>query len=435
MDRLRNRLIRGTTLNFIALGFNRGSTLIVNIIIARLLMKQQFGEYVMVYSTLLTVSALSQLATGYTASKYIAEYRYSDPQRTARIMGLCTITSALTAGLGVLILFLFAYFLSDVVLKAPHLESGLMIGSVFVFFSVINGYHIGALNGLEAYSSLAKCGIYSGILSMVIISSGAWLYGLNGAIVGLGMGALLRCAIHNWSLKRTMHMHQLTNEYRDCFQKEKGIIFNFALPSAATGLYMMPMIWIANLCLVRQPGGFGEMGLYSAANNLRIIVLFLPNVLNIVGLSILNNEKAKGRLITYHRLFKTNVLLIFLTTTVGILLIGLLGRPLLELFGKDFGNAQHVLWILLIASLFESLSFALYQIVQTKSKIWLSFFLISIPREATLVLSAIYLVQRYGGTGLAVSLLGSTIVGLIITYTIVAILYRKDLNSPFHNRY
>ena len=60
----------------------------------------------------------------------------------------------------------------------------------------------------------------------------------------------------------------------------------------------MPMIWLANSFLVRQPGGYGEMALYSAANNLRILVLFLPNVMNSVGLSVLNNEKAKGDMTT-----------------------------------------------------------------------------------------------------------------------------------------
>ena len=62
--RLRDRLIKGTALNLIAVVFNQGSTLFVNIIVARLLLKQGFGEYAMVQSTLLTVSMLSQLATG-----------------------------------------------------------------------------------------------------------------------------------------------------------------------------------------------------------------------------------------------------------------------------------------------------------------------------------------------------------------------------------
>lgn len=426
MNGLQNRLIKGTTFNFIALGFVRGSTLIVHIIVARILLKHTFGEFAMVYSTLLTISALSQLATGYTASKYIAEYRSNNPQKTARIMGLCTLTSAITAIFGAIVLLALSRLLANVILKAPHLETGLMIGAIFIFFSVINGYQTGALNGFEAYGSLAKAGIASGILAIILVSSGAWMYGLNGALYGLGISALARCIIHHRSLRQTTRRYKITPEYRGSFKNEKGIITNFALPAAVTGCYMMPMIWLANSFLVRQPGGFGDMGLYTAASNLRILVLFLPNVMNIVGLSVLNNEKAKGDLKSYHQLFKTNVLYIFLTTIASILVIGLLGQPLLQLFGKDFGRAQRVLWILLVASIFESLSFALHQLVQTKAKIWLSFFFISIPREAVLVFAAFFLVQSYGGAGLATSFLASTIVGLIITFLIVVNLYRKD---------
>ena len=57
--RLRDRLIKGAALNLIAVAFNQGSTLIVNILVARILMKQTFGEYAMVQSTLLTMAALS----------------------------------------------------------------------------------------------------------------------------------------------------------------------------------------------------------------------------------------------------------------------------------------------------------------------------------------------------------------------------------------
>src|SRR4030042_25360 len=134
MMRLRERLIKGTALNFIACAFNQVSTLIVNIIVARILLKQSFGEYAMVQSTLLTVAALSQLATGYTASKYIAEYRSSDPEGAGRIMGLCALVSAVMAGVGTILLVAIAPWLADAVLKAPHLAFALMIGSGFFFF-------------------------------------------------------------------------------------------------------------------------------------------------------------------------------------------------------------------------------------------------------------------------------------------------------------
>jgi len=188
----------------------------------------------------------------------------------------------------------------------------------------------------------------------------------------------------------------------------------------------MPMIWLANSFLVRQPGGYGEMALYSAANSIRILVLFLPNVMNSVGLSVLNNEKAKGDVAHYHRVYRSNVLYIFLVSLSAFLVMGVFGRPMLQLFGKDFGAGHFLLWLLLVASLFEGLSIALYQYVQSKAKIWLSIFSINFPREAFLVVAAYYLVQSFGGAGLAAAYLGSTILGLIFHFFLVVMLYRKE---------
>jgi O-antigen/teichoic acid export membrane protein len=424
--RLRDRLIKGTTLNLIAVAFNQGSTLIVNIIVARILLKQTFGEYAMVQSTLLTVATLSQLATGYTASKYIAEYRSSDPERAGRIMGLCAFVSAMMAGVGALLLIGLAPCLASNMLKAPHLASALMIGSGFLFFSAINGYQTGALSGLEAYGGLAKAGVVSGIVAVAAISIGAWWGGLNGTLIGLSLSAFVRCVIHNRWLRLESRVQGITPRYRGSLSQEKAIIFKFALPATIAGYYMMPMIWLANFFLVRQPGGYGEMALYSAANNLRILVLFLPNVMNSVGLSVLNNEKAKGDLNHYHRVFRTNVLHIFLVSLGGALVMGIFGRSILQLFGKDFEAGHFLLRLLLVASLFESLSIALYQYLQSQAKIWPSLFIITIPRETFLVLGAYFLVQSYGGTGLAAAYLGSTILWVILQFSLVAMLYRKE---------
>lgn len=382
---VKNRLITGTALNFIATAFNQGSTLVVNILVARILMKEGFGEYAMVQSTLLTLATLGQLATGYTAAKYVAEYRSVAPQRAGRIMGLCAIVSAAMACVATIVLVLIAPWLATSALKAPHLSVALMIGSGFVFFSAINGYQTGALSGLEAYGGLAKAGVVSGIMTVIAISLGAWTGGLNGTLVGLSISAVLRCLVHSCWLRLESRAQGIKPKYRGSLAQEKTIIIKFALPAAIAGCYMTPMIWLANSFLVRQPGGYGEMALFSAANNIRILVLFLPNVMNSVGLSVLNNEKAKGDRTHYNRVFRSNLLHIFFVSLGGVLVFGVFGQQILRLFGKDFGAGQFILWLLLGSSIFDGLSIALYQYVQSQAKIWHAFFSITIPRKLSLL--------------------------------------------------
>ena len=425
MMTVRYRLIKGTAFNLIAVAFNQGSTLIANILVARIIMQQSFGEYAMLQTTLLTMAALSQLATGYTAGKYIAEFRTIDPDRAGRIMGVCALTAVVTAAVGTLLLVIMAPWLSGAMLDAPHLSSALVVGAGFLFFTSINGYQMGALAGLEAYVSLAKAGVASGLLTVIAISLGAWSGGVNGALLGLSISALFRFAIHHLFIRSESRLSGITPKYRGSLRKEKAIMFRFALPAAITGYYTLPMIWLAHTFLVHQPNGYREMALYSAANNLRILALFLPGVINSVGLSVLNNEKAKRDLGHYQRVFRSNVLHILLVSVTGAMVIGVFGKNILDLFGKEFAVAYAILWFLLVSSIFEAMSIALYQYVQSQAKIWYSFFGINIPRETFLVISAYYLVQWYGGAGLAIAVMGSTILGLVCHLSLVALLHKN----------
>jgi O-antigen/teichoic acid export membrane protein len=424
--RVRDRLLRGTALNLVATIFNQGSTFIVNIFLARILAQQGFGEYAMVQSTLLTISILSQVAIGNTVLKYTAELRHSDPQRAGRIMGLCGSVSIIMAGVGTLLLLVLAPWLASHVLKVENLITPLMMGAGYLFFSTISGYQTGVLSGLEAYRSLAIAGVVNGIVYTIVISLGAWWGGLNGAFTGLSISALVFFTIQGRLLCLENRVHGIKPQYRSNVMSEKVMILNFILPIAIAQFYSPPMIWLAKSFLVSQPGGYKEMALYSAASNLQSLVLFLPGVIQNVGLAILNNEAAKGNITQQQRVFRYNVLYIFLISLGVSLVIGFFGRPILLLFGKSFETGKTILWILLISGVFQALTAALYQYVLTKSKLWHQFIGIVVPREAFLVAMTYYLVGYYGGFGMAVAYLGSAILGLVLHLILIAILYKQE---------
>jgi O-antigen/teichoic acid export membrane protein len=424
--RVRDRLLRGTALNLVATIFNQGSTFIVNIFLARILAQQGFGEYAMVQSTLLTISILSQVAIGNTVLKYTAELRHRDPQRAGRIMGLCGSVSIIMAGIGTLLLLVLAPWLANHVLKAENLITPLMMGSGYLFFSTISGYQTGVLSGLEAYRSLAIAGVVNGIVYTIVISLGAWWGGLNGAFIGLSISALVFFVIQARFLRFENRIHGIKPQYRSNVMSEKATILNFVLPIAIAQFYSPPMVWLAKSFLVSQPGGYKEMALYGAASNLQSLVMFLPGVIQAVGLAILNNESAKGNITRQRRLFWYNVLYIFLLSLAGSLIIGFWGQPILQLFGKGFEAGNTILWALLIAGIFQALTLALYQYILTKSKIWVQFISIIVPREALLVILAYRLVDTYGGIGLAVSYLSAMFFGLILHLVLVIVSYKQE---------
>jgi len=354
----------------------------------------------MVQSTLLTLTALSQLSTGYTASKYIAEYRSIAPERAGRIMGLCSLVSIFMAIMGALLLIGIAPWISKSVLHVPHLSKAFLIGSIFLFFSAINGYQLGALSGLESYAILAKASVFSGIIAVVSVSLGALYGGVNGAILGLSISALIRCIIHNGSLRMEIQRQGIIPQYYGSFTAEKAIVLKFALPASIAGYYSIPMIWMGNYILVRQPSGYAEMAHFAAAMNVKSLLLFIPVVMNTVASSILNNVRGNRDSAQYSRIYNFNVVCVFLSVSVMAAFLGVWGKYVLEIFGKDFGAGKVVLVLLLISGVFEATTSSIYQRIQNSGRMWLSFLYINLPLGPLFVLLSYFLIPEYGAKGL-----------------------------------
>lgn len=416
---LRARFGSGFLFSLVAAVFNGGSTFLVNIVVANLLGRQIFGEFAIVQNTLLTLSTVASLGTGFTATKYVAEFRSVDKLKTGRIVGLC---SALSLAMGILFtvaLLASSPWLAATVLKASHLSRGLMLTAAVIFFNVNNFYQTGVLAGLESYPAIAKAGVIAGTTYFALCATGAYFWGREGALAGLTVSTGVQCLALRFYSRRECARHGIVPDYRG-MTKERSVFFKFALPAALSGFSFMPAVWLSNTFLARQAGGYIQVALYAAASNLRVLVLFLPQLFNSVGMSLLNNARGVGDARRYRRIFWGNLLATALVTLVGAIGITFLGPALLTFFGRDFGEGYPVLLVLMASTLIEALMLATYQIIQSQGRMWLSLFAVALPRDATLVILAYLLTSAYGAVGLALGYAAGW--GLALMFTIIVVI-------------
>jgi O-antigen/teichoic acid export membrane protein len=410
-------MARGVAWNTIGTAFNQGSTFLVTIILARLLARQAFGEYAMIQTTMSVVSTIAQLSCGYTATRYVAELRDRDAARAGRVLGLCGLVSCSTGLIAAVALLFLAHRLA-VFLHAPGLTTGFMIASGAVFFSVTIGFLNGALAGLESYSSYGRAGVVAGFAYAVLGIGGAWFGGVNGALGGIVLSGCAQ-ALLLWAIvRREARRLGISVNVHEAWE-ERAIMFRFSLPAALNGFVTLPAIWTANAILARQSGGFQQVALFSAANSFRIIVLFLPNILNTVGISVLNNHRGAGDEVRFRRLFRTNLVFSAGVVLVGGTAIGSLGPWLLRIFGPGFEPAYPVLLALMLAATAETLSLVAFQIIHAQERLWLSFFGVALPYAIALVVTTEALAPASGAVGLAWAYVVSWSVALGVEWLIV----------------
>ena len=397
---LRSRFQRGIVYNTIGAVFNQGSTFAVNIVVANLLGRQVFGEYAMVQRTLVTLGFIAQVAAPYTLTKYVAEYRSTDQRRAGLIIGLVCSASALLAGLAAIALVVLAGWLAGSVLKVPEIHLALALGSLVLLFAVFNGLLMAVLSGLESYRRLAEALTWSGVVYLGACSLLAWRAGLNGAIAGQALGGVVQFVLLFIAAQRECRQQGIEVSWRGA-TKEFPVLLGFTLPGALSGFTSMAALWLASAFLVRQVNGYSQMALYSAAFSLVGAILFLPNLTNSVGMSLINHHKGMGRESDYRRTFWSNLGISATIVILGSMGAALFGPAILRLFGKDFREGYPVLLILLVATMAQGLALAAVQIIQSQARMWSSFFGYALPRDLLVVGLAYVLIPTHGAKGLA----------------------------------
>jgi O-antigen/teichoic acid export membrane protein len=393
------RMARGVSWNLLGSVFNQGSTFLVNVVLAHTWGLYAFGQYAIVQSTITAVVYVAQLATGYTATRYVAQFRTNDPSRAGRLLALCTAATIAISAIAAIALFAAAATMSTAVFHDPGLEWPFYVAALVVVPGVLNAFLMGSLGGLEGYDELGKAGIASGVLYVVFCTGGAHVWGLNGAIAGLAFSAAIQSLLLVRGFRRELRRQGIRLEWAGLWQ-ERGILGRFAIPATLSGMVAVPGIWVANAILANRGGGYDQVGLFAAANTYRAAVLFLPGIVNGVGLSLLNNQRGVGDERAYRRTFWTNLAVNAGLAALAAAAVFLLAPWLLALFGREFRGASRVLIVLMAATVCEASCIALVQPLQTQDRVWLVFAAVILPCYTILVALAWFVTPAFGAVGL-----------------------------------
>jgi O-antigen/teichoic acid export membrane protein len=415
--RLRYRLGRGIAWNTLAAVSTNGANFLTALLLANILGKDAFGEFAIVQSTILSVAGIAQVATGLTATKFVAQYRDANKKQAGRVIGICALATAVTGLIGALLLLLGNHIIAASLLGAPEVEANIALAAGVVFFSTMNGFQVGALAGLEHYRGIAAVSLGSAILHFAVCVALALLGGIQGVITALIVSAASRWILYGWVLASEAKRQRIEVAI-GALSAESRVLVTFAAPAALGGVSALLAIWLGNAFLVRQENGLGQMGLYAAANNLRALLLFFPALVNGVGVSVINNFAKPGHFLEYRAAFWANLWITCATLVAGATALAFAGSALLSLFGREFVGASLLLNVMIAGAVVEGIGIALYQIVQSRARMWLSLCLISLPRDFLFVALAWVLVPKHGALGLAISHGLALVAALLLVFLI-----------------
>lgn len=379
--------------------------------IARVLGPEMFGEYNVIQTTVGMFGTVSGLGLGLAATKLIAEFRDRDIIKVGRIISTLYLLSFLISFVVAVIFFSTAGLISNSLLNNDKLTLLLQITSVIVIFDAIAGVQNGVLTGFEAFKEMTFINVIVGVISAPLLVIGAVYYGLTGLTVMLLVSRLINVVANRIYLDKKFKTHSI--QVRPQINKDVlKSIFDIGIPSFLSGLSTSPVNWITTSIFVNQRLGYQSLGTYNTANQLRTLVLLLPDSAGKVTMPQLANAYGNQDIIR----FKKTVIVTFLwNLTLSVLpavVLFLFGGLFQNFFGDKFNLSSSLILVVLATGVLVALTNAIGYIFICSNLIWYDFILRIFWGIALIVLILFY--GRYNGAfGYAISILGASIVHMI----------------------
>ena len=422
---LMNRLFKSKLVNdsFWALFGNimgKGLALAAGIIVARFLGKDIYGEYGIIRNTLMSLAIFSTFGLGYTATKYVAEYKNCKPEYIKIILKYCINITLIVSGIMALLLLISANYISENILNAPHLTIPLRLVAVWIVFNAVTTTQIGILAGFNEFKGMARVNTITGVATFITSLVFTYLWKLEGALI-----ALLISQILNWYLNLILVKKHKSKLFSDELSKKNLIkeIINFSLPVALQEATYSATTWLTSLLLIKL-SSFGQLGLFTAAIQWNAIILFIPGILRNVILSHLsesvNNQKQ------HIRVLKLTLFINFLVTFTLSVSVFFMADLIVGFYGPTFLGLKEVIRIALIITIFSSLSNVYTQAYLSKGKSWL-IFLIRFMRDAGVLLLSYFLLLNTEGNLGAMALIYSSLILDIFFLLLLATIFHFEL--------
>jgi O-antigen/teichoic acid export membrane protein len=365
----RVRFTRGVVWSLLGSVLAQGVTVVASIVTARLLGKVAFGGLGIINTTIGMLGTFAGLGLGLTTTKYVAELRTADRVRAGRIIGLSMLVAAVSSGVLALALIAFAHSIAERTLHAPELTAALRIGAVLLFFNAMNGMQIGTLSGFEAFRAIARLNLLRGLMTFPLVIAGAKVFGLEGTVAALGAVALCVWWMSERRLRREAARHEVEIHFRG-MRGEWPVLWEFSLPGLLAALTVTPVTWFGNALLVRRPGGLAEMGIFNAAHQWRLAIMFVPSVLSQTITPMLANLLGEGDRARFRKLLAANLALVGGITVALAIPVVLLAGKILAAYGGGFSGGTATFTLLVWSAVLLSCAGVVGSAITSSGQMW-----------------------------------------------------------------
>ena len=421
-NKVYNRIAHGAFWSFTGTATAKFLTLLSGIICAHILTRHNYGEFSMIRSTINMFVVLGAGGIGVTVTKHISEHKKNNKSTIPYIYANIKRFGLFTGAFCTLVVLIFSEFISSSILSDSSLSIPLKWGSLLLFFSIVNGVQNGTLLGFEDFRSIAVNTLTGSVFETIFMLVGAWLYGVSGAILGFGLGFVVIFLMNKLSIKKQFTRNGLSFVSSSNIQNKYKLITSFTLPATLSALLIAPTFWLLRSLLANK-NGFEELAVFEAADQWKVVMLFIPTTISQIALPILSSLSGEKRV--FINTLWINVGIVAAVSIALMSIVLLIGNDIMRLYGSSFANPQPIR-ILSISCIFSAVANVLELSVYSIGKMWQCFYLNVLWAASAIGLTIIFLDHGLGASGVAYAICISYIFSCILFAGYVCYLNSKN---------
>lgn len=398
---LARRFLGGAAWSVLGAVASSGVTLVMLILVARLLGKETYGQFVVIQSTLGMVGVFAGFGIGAAATRYVAELRALDIIRLGHILILAERT---VLGFGLIAstgLVLAAPWMASHILNAPGVGVPLAIAALAVFFTALDGYQKSVLIGFESMRAFAIGTIIGVIAGFPIMLLGAKHYGLQGAAVAMVVNALIQASISRYQMARELKKFEVKRSPINCLS-EWPILWHFAFPALLAGALVGPAHWTAQAMLAHTSNGYAELAVLGIAMQWFNVILFVPGTAGRVVLPILTDHVTKSDLRSSRQILLYAMGANALVAVPLAVIVGILSPYIMSLYGKNFEHDYIPLVLAVMTAALLAIQAPVGNLLAASSRMWLGALMNA--GWAVVYVGVTYFLLDWGSTGVMMAL-------------------------------
>lgn len=393
------RLARAVSWNIVGGAASRSASLIGSFFVARTLGETGFGQLGMLLTTFTMLGVFASFGLGTTATRFISLCRLQEPERAGRIATFAPAAAGLISLLAVVLVFWSAPWFAKVALNDATLTPMVRWAAPLLLLAALQDATQGILAGLESFRTLARATAVAGCSVAAGMVSGALVGNLRGCLIGMLVGMTAGYLFTAVSTRVELREKGIPLN-PDGWMRELPNLWQFAVPAVLAASVVGPVNWLAMALLAHQPGGYPQLGIFSAANQWRNAILYVPTLAAAAGLPILTHLWKNTSQTEYLRLIRLKMLLGFVTSMAVAVPVAVAAPLIMAGYGSGFSEGALVLVVLAGAAVVLATLTMIGQALISEGRMWTGLLLNSLW-AIVLLATAFRWIPTQGALGLA----------------------------------